>query len=339
MRLPKAKQLPSGEWYMQVSVDGQRYNKAFPTKEEAEYWAAGLKTRSIEYHRSPSALTVTAAIDRYIDSKPGILSPSTVRGYRRMQKHELSEIANVPLKDLTQERVQRWVSNLSKSQSPKTVANAHGLLSVILREYKPSMALRTSLPQKVKKEVKIPTESELKKIMFGCKGKKYELPIMLAIWLGLRASEILGLKWTDIEGDYIRIQRAVVTGEDGPVEKGTKTYSGTRTIHIPAYIKQLLDAQPRNKEHIINMSEKAIYSGFVRICQKQGLPHFRFHDLRHVNASLMLAVGAPDKYAMKRMGHATNNMLKTVYQHTIKEKELIYDTQLETYLDKLTPDE
>ena len=339
MRLPKAKQLPSGEWYMQVSVDGQRYNKAFPTKEEAEYWAAGLKTRSIEYHRSPSALTVTAAIDRYIDSKPGILSPSTVRGYRRMQKHELSEIANIPLKDLTQERVQRWVSNLSKSQSPKTVANAHGLLSVILREYKPSMALRTSLPQKVKKEVKIPTESELKEIMLGCKGTKYELPIMLAIWLGLRASEILGLKWTDMDGDYIHIQRAVVTGEDGPVEKGTKTYSGTRTIHIPAYIKQLLDAQPRNKEHIINMSEKAIYSGFVRICQKQGLPHFRFHDLRHVNASLMLAVGAPDKYAMKRMGHATNNMLKTVYQHTMKEKEMEFDTLLENHLTNIVSHE
>ena len=155
----------------------------------------------------------------------------------------------------------------------------------------------------------------------------------------LRASEILGLKWTGIDGDYIHIRRAVVTGKDGPIKKVTKTYRGTRAIHILAYIKQLLDAQPRNKEHIINMSEKAIYSGFVRICQKQGLPHFRFHDLCHVNASLMLAVGAPDKYAMKRMGHATNNMLKTVYQHTIKEKELMYDTQLETYLEILTLDE
>ena len=175
--------------------------------------------------------------------------------------------------------------------------------------------------------------------MFDCKGMKYKLPIMLAIWLSLRASEILGLKWTDINGDYIHIQRTVVTGKDGPVEKGTKTYSGTRAIHISAYIKQLLDAQPYAKEHIINMSKKAICSGFVRICQKQGLPHFRFHDLRHVNASLMLTVGAPDKYAMKRMGHATSNMLKIAYQHTIKGKELLYDMQLETYLEILTLDE
>jgi integrase len=40
----------------------------------------------------------------------------------------------------------------------------------------------------------------------------------------------------------------------------------------------------------------------------------------------MLAAGVPDKYSMKRMGHATNNMLKTVYQHTIKEKEKQYDS-------------
>ena len=39
------------------------------------------------------------------------------------------------------------------------------------------------------------------------------------------------------------------------------------------------------------------------------------------------------------MGHATSNMLKTAYQHTIKGKELLYDMQLETYLEKLKPDE
>lgn len=43
--------------------------------------------------------------------------------------------------------------------------------------------------------------------------------------------------------------------------------------------------------------------------------------MRHANASIMLALGVPDKYAMERMGHATNNMLKTVYQHTMKSKQ------------------
>ena len=44
--------------------------------------------------------------------------------------------------------------------------------------------------------------------------------------------------------------------------------------------------------------------------QKAGIQHYRFHDLRHINASVMLALGIPNKYAEERMGHATDNMLK-----------------------------
>lgn len=334
MRIPEPKQLPSGKWYIQIMVDGKRYNQAFDTREEAIYWASGLKTKSIEDSRSPLSLTVSAAVDRYIESKSSILSPSTIRGYRTI-KPLMASIGNTQLNDLTQEKVQRWVNQLAKEKTPKTIQNAHGLLSAVLREYRPSMALRTTLPHKVKVEVKIPSEAEIRAMMLACEGTRYELPIMLAIWLGLRQSEILGLKWSDVEGDYLHIRRAIVIGEEGPEEKGTKTYSGTRKVHIPSYLADLLGRQPKDKEHIVNMSGKAIYSGFSRICEKAGIPHYRFHDLRHVNASIMLAAGVPDKYSMKRMGHATNNMLKTTYQHTIKEREIEYDKVIEERIEQI----
>lgn len=86
MRLPEPKKLPSGNWRIQVLVDGKRVGRTFPTKEEAEYWAAGLKTKAIEENRSPWKMTVGAAVDRYIESKSSILSPSTVLGYKRTKK-------------------------------------------------------------------------------------------------------------------------------------------------------------------------------------------------------------------------------------------------------------
>ena len=104
---------------------------------------------------------------------------------------------------------------------------------------------------------------------------------------------------------------------------------------LPDYIKQLLDVVPHKGDHVINMSGKAIYSGFYRICEKAGAPHFRFHDLPHTNVSIMLATGVPDKYSMKRMGHATNNMLKATYQHTTKEKETEYDQKIDAYTECL----
>lgn len=69
MRLPEPKKLPSGNWRIQVLVDGKRVGRTFPTKEEAEYWAAGLKTKIMEENRSPWKMTVGAAVDRYIESK------------------------------------------------------------------------------------------------------------------------------------------------------------------------------------------------------------------------------------------------------------------------------
>jgi len=337
MKLPQAKKLPSGRWHIQVMVDGHRRGQTFDTEKEAVYWAAGVKTRAKEMEKSVLSLTVAAAVDRYIESKDAVLSPSTIKGYRQVKDNLMGGISLVKIGNLTQEQIQRWVNGLAREKSPKTVSNAHGLLSAVLKEYRPSMALRTTLPQKVKPDIRIPSEAELRAILAAAKGTKYEIPIVLAVWLGLRQSEILGLTWDCVDGDILHIRRAIVMGEDGPVEKGTKTYSGTRALHLPEYLKGLLEAAPRKGEHIVRISGKAIYSGFSRVCEKAGVPHYRFHDLRHANASIMLASGIPDKYSMKRMGHATNNMLKTTYQHVIKEREAEYDQQIDSYFTNLLP--
>ena len=335
MKIPKAVKLPSGNWRVSIMVDGQRISITRPTKKSAEQEAAALKsgTKAAQHN---TTLSVNTAFDRYIDSKSAVLSPATVAGYRRIQKNLLAPIADMPLANLTQEQVQRWVNALVKQgKKPKTVSNAHGLLSAVLASYRPDMTLRTTLPQKVKPEIAIPSEAELSAIFKAAQGTKYELPILLAVWLGLRASEIRGLKWEDIDGEYISIRRAVVQGENGPVEKGTKTFSGTRILHLPPYLAGLIQAQDHAQEHIVNLSGHAMYNGFERICDKAGVPHFRFHDLRHMNASVMLAAGVPNKYAQERMGHATDNMLKTVYQHTIKEEQKKYAAEIDVRFEKI----
>ena len=141
MRLPKAKQKPNGKWIIQVMVDGERVSKEFSTEKEALFWAAGIKTRQQEAEKSPAKLTVEQAIDRYIETKSAILSPATIRGYNGVKKSRIDKIRKTPIGDLTQDQVQRWVNSLSKTHSPKTVANAHGLLSAVLKEYRPSKTL------------------------------------------------------------------------------------------------------------------------------------------------------------------------------------------------------
>lgn len=336
MKLPEPKQLPSGAWRVQVMIEGKRVGKTFDTKEDALYWAAGIKTRSVEDSRAGNRITLERAAERYVENKSAILSPTTIRGYKMIADHRFASINKLRLCDISQEKVQRWVNGMVKEgMSPKTINNAHGLLSAILKEFDNGRALTTTLPQKQKQEVRIPSEADLKTIAQAAKGTKYELPVLMAIWLGMRQSEITGLRWENVRDGRIHVVAAKVYDGEGWVEKGTKTTSGTRSIRCPKYILDLIAAQPKTTEYVIPLTNHAIYDAFRALCKREGLPPYRFHDLRHANASVMLAERIPDKYSQKRMGHATTNMLKTVYQHTFKEREEQYDDIIDQHMEEL----
>lgn len=329
MKLPKAKKLPSGSWRIQVAVDGQRVSITAETEKECIAQAAQLKAglKAAERMDRLSNMTVGAAIDRYIESKDSVLSPATVAGYRRIRANALQDLMGIKLRLLTGEAVQRSVNAMARDHSPKSVRNAHGLLSAALAVYRPDLTLRTTLPQKRRYEPAVPSGNDVQAIMEACRDTENELPILLAVWLGLRMSEILGLRWGDVDGNVLHIRRALV--DEG--EKATKTYSSQRDLPIPEYIKGLLDSTPHNGDRIVNVSRRALYCRFQTICKKAGVQHYRFHDLRHINASVMLALGVPNKYAQERMGHATDNMLKTIYQHTMSAEQAAVAQKVDEY--------
>lgn len=273
------------------------------------------------------------AIDRYIELKAPVLSPSTVAGYKRIRKNALQDLMDVPLVSLTQDKIQRAVNRMAAAgKSSKTIRNAHGLLSAVLDEYYPDFKLRTTLPQKRRPEIHVPDEDEIGVILRSCVGDRMELPILLALWLGLRRLRSpVSPGIVSRVGISISSRQRVLDENKKQVTKFTKTTSGDRYIKTPQRILDLIDQQPRTDEYIVHMTGQAMYKGFSRRCEKWGLPHFRFHDLRHAAASVSLLLGVPDKYSMRRMGHSTDNMLKTTYQHTLRAKEDEYAERIDGY--------
>ena len=328
---PRPVELPSGRWRCQVMLNGKRFDVIEDDPAIAHAKALALKAGILEQKKPVSELTVGEAIDRYIESKDAVLSPSTLRGYKSLRKNVFPPIQDIPLRSLTQEAVQRFINALAKDHSPKYIANTHGLLSAAVTAYRPDMILRTTLPQKEKKEISIPTMEEIQFLAGKAAGTKFELPFLLAAWMGLRTSEIRGLTWDCINGNILHVRQAIVEGENGPVLKTTKSYSGNRKIRIPPYILELIGQQPHRDEYIIHYTRNALYNHLRRMCEQYGLPHYRFHDLRHVQASVMLLLNVPDKYAMERMGHASTNMLKNVYQHTMRSKSEEVADQVDNY--------
>ena len=60
-----------------------------------------------------------------------------------------------------------------------------------------------------------------------------------------------------------------------------------------------------------------------------------FHDLRHLNASIMLMLGVPDKYAMERGGWSTDSVLKSVYQQTFSSERKKIDSMIDSYFNSI----
>ena len=66
--------------------------------------------------------------------------------------------------------------------------------------------------------------------------------------------------------------------------------------------------------------------------------NMHFHELRHLNASVMLMLGVPDKYAMERGGWSTDHVLKTVYQQTFSDERKRVDSMIDDYFDGIIRD-
>lgn len=338
--MARAKKLPSGTWRVLVydgkDNNGKRKYISFtaPTAKEANYLAAEyqLKRKKTEI---PENMTVGEAIDRYIELKDNILSPSTTATYRKIKRNQLQPLMPIPLAKLTQEIVQKAINDEAKTHAPKTVISAHGLLSAVLKEFHPSFILHTRLPQKIKYIPSIPTIEEITKIMSGVKGTEIEIPVLMALWLGMRMSEIRGLRWNNVYPDYILITEAIVDADNIAITKTTKSFAGTRKIMLSDYLKELLKKQPHTSEYVITLTGQTIYKRFIKMLEKNNLRHFRFHDLRHANASIMLRLNIPDKYAMERLGHATNKTLKNIYQHTMDDETISISNDVNHFFEKM----
>lgn len=294
-------------------------------------------------------MTVGEAIDRYISEKSQILSPYTIKGYNTIRKNYFKSLMGINLTDLEQSDIQRAIfTEYTNDKSPKTIKNAHGLLTATLSEYRPKFHTDSRFPKTTRVERDIFSEEDMQKVWQAAKGDKYELAILLASWFGLRMSEVRGLKFGDIseyrdvsDHHVMHIQRARIRVKGQDIDKATKTAAGDRYIKLPDTIFGLIVGEalrykiPVNDKYVCPYSISAINKNFIRICKKTGVKPCRFHDLRHFAASVSLALGVPDKYSMKRMGHATENMLKTTYQHTLKSKEEEYADMVDAHMEAL----
>lgn len=349
--MPTAKKLPSGSWRCQVfshfeevrQADGstkkKRIYKSFTSDDPSRAGKKAAELAATQYaaeKKRPSGsckITFGEALDEYIENRTSVLSPRTIMDYKRIRNKDVQSLMGIRICDLTQDHIQAAINDDAMIHSPKTVRNNHGLISAVLKQYRPEFALNTSLPKKNRADLYIPSDDEVKKLMQCVSGTDMELPVLLAAFGPMRRGEICALSSDDINGNIVHVCRNMVYTENKEwIIKSPKSYAGDRYINYPSFVAKKWKGR---KGMLVNLTPGAITARFNRILKLSGIPHFRFHDLRHYSASVQHAIGIPDAYIMQRGGWSSDGVLKTVYRHALSDKSSEMDDLANGYFNDL----
>lgn len=333
----KAKRLESGSYRVQVvagvDVHGKRVVKSFTAKTEWEALRMAEEYKQSRRETASNNITVKKACELYIESRENIIEKTTLSDYNYIISHNLQLIMNIRLNVIQPLDIQRAINADSARLSPKSVKNAYGLLKSVLKMFDVNINLNNIvLPKMKKKEKDLP---EFETIFNIVKGTPVELPCLLSAWLSLRIGEVTGLQFRDVDTEKrtISVRRTIIRTDDGyEVREGCKTEKSTRELQLPDYLYDLIKAVPHESDDdfIVPMSRKAVYSRFQRLIKKHNI-NMTYHDLRSLNASIMLMLGVPDKYAMERGGWSTDCILKSVYQQTFSSERIRVDGVIDDY--------
>lgn len=315
MKLPKARQLPSGSWFVRVQVDGKTISITKPTKREAEQEAAALKSKAKQLTCS-SDKTLTQAIDDYISSRENVLSPSTIRVYRQIQRNRFQALMCLKLSALTQDKLQRTVNAEAKTISAKSLKNAWGLIGAVITE---STGLRVTvrLPQVVHDDLPYLTAEQIPKFLEAIKGDPCEIPILLGL-SSLRRSEILAVRWEDIDLEHncIHVHGSAVYNSSGTLvhRQENKNTSSRRTVpFLIPQLREAVEAADKSSEYAAQCAPNTIRCATNRLCKKAGLPQIGAHGLRRSFASLCYHLQVPEQITMLAGGWSDIYTMRKIY--------------------------
>lgn len=358
-----------------VDASGKRRSKNFATLSEAKSF---LHDKAVELRKAPGAkavisMTVTEAGDYWIaQCKRDEIDPLTIEDYERhLNLHIVPLIGELQLSELTTPEIKVFRSNLYDSGRSKDMvrrvtislgalireARSHG---VIVNASTTEFSAKRGSAKRDKVPVVPPTKAELQMLIAQAtkRGLRWRAFVLVAVWCGLRASELRGLAWQNIDTKKNRInirQRADARGRIGP----PKSASAIRSIKmVPLVVQALREwklACPKgdlglvfpNQTGGVETYDRIMWQGFepiqsaARITTRQQVldadnkpatdesgkpvfkvvPKYGLHALRHACASLWIEQGFNMKKIQVLMGHSSIQVTFDTYGHLFDDEE------------------
>lgn len=315
--MAKAVKTASGKWKCRSynKVLGKQKQFTADTKKEAERLAAVYagETRQMVVNRT----VFLQAAESYIDNREAVLSPGTIREYRRMLYTNLADLHSRQVAAITSEELQAWVNRQAAYQSPKTVRCEFAFITAVIHSVVPAAAFSVDLPKKVRQGIKMPSEDDIQRLLAAVEGTDMEVPILLALFGPMRRGEICALDADHVNGNTVHVQYALAQNEAGRwVKKAPKTFAGDRYIEFPDFVIEKLPKEGP----VTNLTPNSITTRMPRIMKKLGMD-YTFHQLRHWSVSYLHKHGLSDQEILDRAGWESTGIFKEVYRHSLKGKD------------------
>ena len=299
-------------------------------------------------YAEPSKMKVSQWLDEWLASYTMNIKPATRSAYEEhIRVHIKPSLGDIPLKQLSTRDIQQLYTGLLKERelSPKTVRNIHGVLHRTLEQAKLLGYIRVNpadaavTPRVEKKQVETLDAEDIGKFLAAIRGTKYEYPLFVAVFTGLRQGELLGLTWDCVDFEHgmllINKQHNRVKG-DTEFRFASLKNDKARVLTVADEVIDVLKLQKQrqeswaaalgngweNPDNLVFTTEfgryinnKILYQNFKRIAKKLGKPGLRFHDLRHTYAVNSLRAGDDIKTVQENLGHATASFTLSTYAH------------------------
>lgn len=321
MYIPEPKETPSG-WRIQLRINGQSIPVLADTPKECKRQAALIKAQAQAAGKPVKKcdLTLSQAIDAYIAERSNTLSPSTVRGYRIIQRTRFQSTMPRVLSRISPSEWRGIVNDELGIVSRKTVKNAWAFIKSVLSAQGIDVdnAVKVSQPRK-KRDVNWLEPDEIKKFVAAAADDPLCVPMLLAL-MSMRISEIDALRWENIDphADFIHTTGARIRNENNEYVLKAEQKNLESDRNVPLLIPELRaailrDWKPEGK--VLSVCQTTLRCAVERTCVRAGVKRVTVHQLRHSFASLSAHLRIPAEISMEIGGWNNDKIMKEIYTH------------------------
>ena len=304
----------------------------------------------------PTKLTVGEHLRDWVrDFVPAAVRPRTYEGYAMIvEKHLIPNLGHIALSQLQPAQIQKYYAKALKDGrcdgkgglSAQTVKHHHRVLSeaffyaIRMNRVARNVAQAVTPPKPIRKDMNTLDEAGVDALLGAAKVTRYYSLIHLAVYTGLRRSELLGLRWKDV---YLYPATLSVTQVMHKLQGGRVVFMEPKTAYSRRQVSLTPDSAINLRAHREQQEQERAPIGLAidgdslvfsrmdgtplppitvnhasgSMKRRAGISGIRLHDLRHTHATLPMKQGVNPKIVQERLGHSSIAVTMDIYSRVI----------------------